>query len=105
MKKHEWLKHLGFATATAIATNKIITMKAQEARIMSMSTESEAVKEQLDKILASIRKACGEGKYKATYIGDILPGTHKRLTEDGFKVESKSDEDKGMTMTWQEISW
>lgn len=105
MGNREWLKHLGFTTATAITTNKIITMKAQEARKLSMSTESEIVKEQMEKVQAEIRKACEDGKYKATFIGELLQGTHTKLTEEGFKVESKSDEDKGMRMYWTEITW
>lgn len=80
-------------------------MNAQEARKTSMSTESEAVKEQMDKVQSEIRKACGEGKYKAAIIGELLQGTVTKLTEEGFKVESKSDEDKGMRMYWTEISW
>ena len=80
-------------------------MKAQEARKASLSVSSNAAEEQLKEVYGKIKAACDKGELTYCYFGRLLAGTNQKLIADGYKVERKTDNERGMEMEYSEISW
>lgn len=80
-------------------------MNAQEARKASLGVNSETAKKQTEEITSAIRSACERGEYSCVLFKRLLPGVVKNLIVDGFKVDQKEDNERGMSTTYYEISW
>lgn len=80
-------------------------MDAYEARKMATSTNSIGVEDQLKEIRNTIRSTCERGRFSCTLFMQLLPGTIQVLIKEGFKVDQKTDNDKGMSLEYFEISW
>lgn len=80
-------------------------MKAQEARKLSLSVTTEAAEAQLVEVSGKIKAACDKGELACVYFGNLLPAVVKKFTTDGFKLEQKEDNERGMTSVYYQISW
>lgn len=80
-------------------------MNAQEARQVSLSVTSESVKAQIQEIYGKIKSCCDRGDLNCTFFGNLLQGTIKQLTADGYNLEKKEDNDRMQSITYYEISW
>lgn len=80
-------------------------MNAQEARKASLSVTSDNVKAQIQEVYGKIKSCCDRGELNCTFFGTLLQGTAQKLAADGFKVDRKEDNHRGMSMTYYEISW
>lgn len=80
-------------------------MKAQEARNLSLSVQSEGVQSQAQEVFSKIKAACGKGELTCVFFGNLLPSVVQKLTADGYKLEQKEDNERGMISIYYQISW